>query len=221
MITRAKWLTLILLTMLLSSCSYTWKIFTTTKGKRVVVKVYKNYELQHKMDLFYLFKSQGNRPLKPRYTGKITLDTARGTTYIIYDTCRISLRGKDTTYKEIFTTGLISPQNIYCQLDSACKSPPPYRIKEDKDGKPVVEYYDGWAGPSIHIGNIKLITDIKYKGTQRRFELWVNPDPEVNHGGYDVFLLELINEHANEKTEMHEFIKGAQTNIFKRGWGII
>ncbi len=210
----------ILIITLFSSCSYYWEAATDVNGKKFVYKEYKNFRVAEKMRRRQIFKIRDSLITFSKYNGKLSSDTVHSSTYIQFDSDRVYLFGDANAYKELFTSGLISSQIIYCLLDSNCRPVPDWQIT-DTVGRPIVQDLWGWTGHTITIDYIKLLSNVQSKGSQRRFEIWVYPFKWRMNGCNNVFFLELTNETARKSTPLSEFIKGAHITLLRQGWIMI
>ena len=180
-----RWLMSVLLAVFFCSCSYTWRTGVSMQGKRFFYKDYKNYDVEQKMLRRQLFAHWSEVSKYSKFNGVISSDTTHGSIFIQFDSNRIYLFAKAVNYADLFTTGLLSPQMIYCALDSNCIPHDAEWAVTDLNGKPISHSLYGWTGNAISIGHIELLTNVKSKSTQRRFEIWVR-----QYSVYDAFFLE-------------------------------
>ncbi len=124
-------LIIILCCCLLSACNYRWTKAYNTEGKMQWVKEYKSHELEVKKRDQFVFEKRYNPKEYSKYSGKIFSDTTHGLTFVQFDSIRVYMYNELAIYKNIFTSGLVSPQMIYCVLDSLCRpfSDPKYKCR--------------------------------------------------------------------------------------------
>ncbi|MEI7595490.1 MAG: hypothetical protein WCK02_07050 [Bacteroidota bacterium] len=134
-----------------------------------------------------------------KYTGIITVDTIESMTFIQFDNSRVYLYIPKTKYKNIFATGLVSSQMIYCKISSNCE-----QFKSEEDGDTTIW---GWDGPFIFI---PMFDELAGTSTKRIYKFMV---PRYS-GGY-FFILELTNLKATKKTSYEDFIYGAKVSYFE------
>jgi len=132
------------------------------------------------------------------------MDTMNRETYFKFDTITVHLAKACDSYKNVFSEALVFPKMIYCELDSSCN--PPINNLESTGLK--ISVYD----KNIFIRSFKEYHHQRVKPTQRRFEFCTNT---TNGTGFYIFILELTNDHANKKTDLDTFIKGARVTYFR------
>lgn len=207
-------ITIIALTCLtIQSCNYTWTRLEATNGKNFWVKKYKNNQKQEQIEDRYIFKNWKRDTIYQKYSGKIISDTTHGATFIQFDSIRIYLFHGAENFKSVFTSGLISGQLIFCKLDRSCEQTQGLNLIDSKTGESIPENLWGWTGHTITIDYFEELKNIKSKQTERKFKFWVYPYKTRFNGSNDIFLLELMNENANENTDLETFIKGASVTF--------
>jgi len=207
---------IVLASLTIQSCSYTWTRLEETNGKKFWVRQYKDYQKQELFEDRYIFKNWKRDTTHQKYSGHIISDTTHGSTFIQFDSVRVYLfRGTDK-FKSVFTSGLISGQMLYCKMDSSCKPTQGLRLTNADTGEPIIESLWGWTGHTITIDYFEEMKNIKSKPTQRKFKFWVYPYKIRFNGGNDIFLLELTNDNANEQTDLETFIKGATVTFLTK-----
>lgn len=174
---------------------------------------YQRQRTSHIKNVFYHSYWTGYN-LYPKNTQTITIDTTHQTTAIVCDTFRLYLTNDAIKYQSIFTSGLISPKDIYCGIGQTCT--------EHDDGW---RYIDGSKAHKDEIhglrgvsSTIDYIKEIKYslaKPHRRRFVFHV---PDNWNTGFAVYLIELTNKKANTKTNLETFIAGATLTFFDKAW---
>lgn len=169
----------------------------------------------------YIFKNRKRDTTYQKYTGQIVADTTHGSTFIQFDSVRVYLFSKTDKYKSIFTSGLISGQMLYCEMDSSCKPIEGLRFTDAETGEPIIEDLWGWTGHTITIDYFEELKNIKSKPTERKFKFWVYPYKIRFNGANDIFLLELKNENANKETDLETFIKGATVTLLVKAGSMI
>lgn len=176
---------------------------------------YQRQRTSHIKNVFYQSYWTGYK-IYPKKTQAITIDTSHQSIAIVCDTFRLYLANNAIKYKSIFTSGLISPKDIYCGIGQSC-----------------TEHDDLWshiAGSLSSKGKprnegvfstIDFTKEIKYtlsKPHKRRFVFHVPANWNI---GFAVYLIELTNKKANAKTDLETFIKGATLTYYQFAWGEI
>jgi hypothetical protein len=186
------------------ACSYHWKKCTDIYGNSFWVRKYKTYQMQKEYEYQYIFNNWVRNKSYQKYDGEITTDL----NFIRFDTTRFLLFDTTIKYKNIFNSGLILPQMLYCELDTFCRPPvEDLTILNIKSG-------GGWRGHTITIDYFEELTNLRTKPTQRKFVFWANPYTIRLNCANPIFLLELTNNNANKKTDLDTFIKGSSVTFF-------
>ncbi|GAA4239857.1 hypothetical protein [Winogradskyella damuponensis] len=79
-------------------------------------------------------------------------------------------------------------------------------------------YPDILSAISLRIGNLEELEFLSKNPKVKRFWFWLY---QPNMANPQVYLFELTNEKANEKTDWKSFIKNAELTFVKNGWIII
>lgn len=204
------------------SCSYRLIRVETPDGKHFWSKQYKDVELGERKEDQSVFKDWYNVQSHDRYSGNITSDTINGTTFVQFDSARIYLFDETSRYKNLFTSGLISSQLLYCTFNEDCKPVEPmYVITNTETGDTLVEDLWGWTGHTIRIEYFEELQHVHSKPTQRRFKFWVYPYKMRFNGSNSIFYIELTNENANRDTDLDTFIQGAKVTFIESPWSMI
>lgn len=199
----------------IQSCSYQLKRIEDTEGNKYWTKYYKDYE---KQELHYdknVFKYEYQEESYPKYNGFIWSDTTHGSTFIQFDTVRVYLFKQTDFYKQIFTSGLVSGQMLYCKMDSTCQPTKGLEIRNAKTGEVIIENLWGWTGHTITIDHFEELQKPKSTDQTRRFKFWVNPYKHRFNGGNIIFILELTNSSATKETDLNSFIENAEVTFLK------
>lgn len=167
-------------------------------------------------DAFY-YNYWPNARVYPKNTQTVTTDTVKGSTAIICDTFRLYLTDDAIKYKSIFTSGLISPKDIYCGIGQTCTMHDDGWRLDDGTMAHKGDVF-GFKGVSSTIDNFKEIEYFPAHSHRRRFVFHV---PANWNTGFAVYLIELTNKKANAKTDLETFIKGATLTYYQFAWGEI
>jgi hypothetical protein len=167
-------------------------------------------------DAFY-YNYWPNARVYPKNTQAVTTDTVKGSTAIICDTFKLYLFDEAVNFKSIFTSGLISPKDIYCGIGQSCtEHDDGWRF--DDGSKAHKDEVHGLSGVSSTIDYFKEIEYNPKRIHKRRFVFYV---PANWNTGFAVYLIELTNKKANTKTDLETFIKGATLTYYQFAWGEI
>jgi hypothetical protein len=198
------------------SCNYLLKTAKTEDGKTILVRYYPDLDKRQDHQIKCVFKYQYKENSYQKYSGNIKSDTIDGMTYIQFDSLRIYLSGGAIRYKNIFSSGLLSSQMIYCENDSLCRVP---KMDDSffisiETGKQIPRNFHGWTGPEIFISNFKEITNVSSSPRKKQFRF------NISHmNGFSVYVLELTNN--NKPSTFDDFINGARVTFLKYGWSEI
>jgi hypothetical protein len=205
----------VILTSLLTfqACSYVLKTVELEDGRKIPARYYPDYEKEQDYKTKCVFKYEYKKMTYPKYSGNIQSDTISGLTFIQFDSIRVYLGGDAVHFKQVFTSGLLYYQIIYCNLPDPC----PFRKDSwvDIEGKPLIRTFHGWTGPKIFIDDFEELTNANSTTHRRRFRFKIS-DP---NGGASVHFLELTNR--NKTLNFDDFVAGAETTFLKAGWGEI
>lgn len=193
--------------LLFFSCDYKIQTVVDSKGVAHRVKEYNSPETQRKKEL-QAFLSTATRKNYDKYQVAITTDTTHGLTFFQYDTTRIYLPQKYSAYNCLFTSGLVSAQMIYCAVNRCIPTIFELEARSLADNKLRMPEMYGWYKPYILLWVEEL--DRFEKRTRRYYLLHV-----YNSGGYNVILMELVNESADRKMTNVSFAQGANVTLFK------
>lgn len=204
------------------SCSYRLVKVETIDGKKIWIKEYKDFDVAEIKKDQSVFKSLYEKQDYSIYTGQIDSDTTHGSTFVQFDSVRVYLFHGTSTHQSIFTSGLVSGQMLYCELDSSCKpTRSPFTITDRHTGEPIPENLWGWSGHTITIDHFEELKHVGSKPTQRRFKFWVYQYKIRFNGANDIFYLELTNKQARKDTDLETFVKGARVTFLKKTWMMI
>jgi hypothetical protein len=173
---------------------------------------YQRQRTSHIKNVFYQSYWTGYK-IYPKNTGAVTVDTTHQSIAIVCDTFRLYLTNDAIKYQSIFTSGLISPKDIYCGIGQTCTERDDLWShiagSRSSKGKP--------RNPGVY-STIDYIKEIKYtfaKPHRRRFVFHV---PDNAPSGFAVYLIELTNKKANNKTNLENFIAGATLTFYYKAW---
>ncbi len=200
------------------SCSYKWTTITDTKGNNYRVREYKDFDKQKQYNEKSFFKYQYRQENYSKYHGLIQSDTANEYSYIQFDTVRIYLLRDTKNYIDVFKSGLISGQLIYCKLDSLCRPRGQMGIRNAETGELIKLHIGDWYGHTITIAYFDEPKHLKISPQKRRFKFWVSTFAGTGH---DVFFLELTNNKVSKYIDINEFVKDAHVTFIKQAWIII
>ena len=74
------------------------------------------------------------------------------------------------------------------------------------------------SSDDIRIGALEELTFLSNSNKIKRFRMWISYPKRANP---EVYLFELINDKASEKTKWNDFIENAELTFIKNGWIII
>jgi len=193
----------------------------TENGEKFSIRNSKDSKKQVEFEDEYIFKNWPREQNYNKYSGVITSDTTHGATYIQFDSVRVYLFEETNRFQNIFSTGLLSGQMIYCKLDSLCTPTKEPVITNAETGEPIIEDLWGWTGHTLRIDYFEEIDYLKSKPTQRKFKFWVYPFKIRTSGFNYIFLLELTNKNANQQTDLETFIKGSSVTFLTKARSMI
>lgn len=201
------------------SCSYRVKSITDINGEK---HHYREYKQQHDEEVYEeknLFSGNYLTKTYTRFNGVISPMTIDSVHYVQFDIVRVCLGKEASKYIDIFSSGILNSQIIYCSRDSLCQPPKPVLKKEEITGKIVKPHIGSWYGDIINIGLIEEPKHLKKSPQIRRFKLWIN----ATYGlyGYDVYFIELRNETVDKYIDIKEFIKNARLTYINSYGSII
>ncbi len=194
-----------LIILIIQSCAY--------NAEKLEAKMWKRMDRKDNQQYKYAFKHWNKGRTYQQYSGQIISDTSSDVTIIQFDSIRVILYSKDVKFKSIFTSGLVSGQMIYCARNSDCTPPKVFKMIDKKTGEQIYPRLSDWKGHTINAGDFEELKTIKSKPTQRKFKFLVYPSTIILNGISDIFLLELTNTNANNKTDLETFIKDARVTF--------
>jgi hypothetical protein len=203
---------------LITSCGYRMTNFTDTDGKTYRIRQYKKYEDHEKYIEQNVFAKQNQPKTYSRYSGSISVITVDSVPYVQFDTVRVGFKKDARKFIDIFSSGLLSSEIIYCTLDSLCRVPSPLLVAEFSRGKVAKPHIAGWYGDIITVGSIEEPDHLKISPQKRRFKLYVNA--VYGGSGYNVYFIELSNAKTNTYVDMKEFVKNASLTFITTPWNI-
>jgi hypothetical protein len=132
----------------------------------------------------------------------------------VYGDQTLKVYPNDQTLELIFSKGLFYPQLI-----NGFELPPKKTVAElAKLSKTKRLLYETFRGDILIISNIEELPSLSNSPKVKRFRCWVNRPKTANS---QVYLFELTNEKATEKTTLKTFIENATLTFFKSGWLVI
>lgn len=195
----------------MQSCGYRWESALTEDGEKVRNRVYKKLAVAEAKRNQSVFNYRDSTKPPPKYLGTITSDTIHNYTFIQFDSIRVYLYDKSSDFKEIFTSGLVSGQTLYSGNNLIATD----TAKNKWD-------IWGWKGKTVFIGGFELLTNVKSKPTERRFKFYAESYPRqpplLYVLGDDAYFLELTNDKATRKTDLHTFLKNANVTLLTLAW---
>ncbi|MBK0403150.1 hypothetical protein I5M27_09150 [Adhaeribacter sp. BT258] len=213
-----KFLIIIVLTLLSTSCSYKWAIITEG-NKRFLIRDYKDYDDKDAYFAKLVFKKKYKPKVYSRYSGEIIIVNEDNFPEVQFDTVRVGIAPNAIKFIEIFSSGILNSEILYCTLDSLCRPPSPMQMRDAKTGEIVKRYKGKTYKNYINVGLIEEPEQLKISPQRRRFKLWV--DTTEGGYGYDVVLVEITNLKVDSYVDIREFVKGASLTYIVRAWGII
>ena len=205
-------LLILLVFIILSSCSYRLERIQDVNGKKYWVRYYPDLAKEEKYNIRGIFRNRNNSQNYKRYSNSIIFDSIEEYKFIQYDSIRIYLEGNSKKYFNIFSSGLISGQMIFCELNNTCTEPKGHIMTDSKTGQVIERNFLGWKKGLIRINEIEELKYFKLKPSTKRYKLRVYTDI-----GIDIMFLELLNDSATDRTNLEDFIKGARTTFLNAG----
>jgi hypothetical protein len=218
----------------ISSCAYKTGTLTSTEGKKVKVRYYKDDNKQKEYENTATFKRVYTPMTFKRHAGLIAKDSFENYIYFEFDTVRIYIdknltKGIDgAKYSTLLESGILSPSIIFCALDSLC------RPQQDSSNRMITigntrsysNNYDAfdsafilkrynWSGLRISISDIEELPYLE-KNKTRVFKF----EHKIYYGGprNAFYFFEITNDSANKKTSFIDFIKGGRLTFIKHTW---
>jgi hypothetical protein len=201
--------------MICISCSYTLVREKADNGKWYWLRYYKNTEKREKWYAKKAFRYAKDSTYE-RYKGKITSDTdCEHDVYIRFDSVQVILDSNSLIYKDLFLSGTLFPQAIYC-VTSNCDATSLTKI-DLQTHKVIPEQWCGWVGHTMFVEEIKEANYFKKDFKKKRFELRFIL-PSINP---DIIFFEITDSSANKHTPLDKFIKEGKLTVLVNGWGEI
>ncbi len=180
---------------------------------------FKNQGEQEDHEAKQLFEKHHNKEHFKRFKGNVIVNkdsySYDGKVFEIYDL--------DSSFKPIFSEGILYP----AMMDS---SQPPFKrnkamkllnkiaVSDTLFAKTLKEMYKWFENNPLIISNFEEFKFLDSSCKQKKFRFWLNEKHQLNP---QVFLIELTNKHATDKTDLKTFIDGSVLTFFKPAWIII
>jgi hypothetical protein len=174
-------------------------------------KTFKNQGEQEKYWATEFFKKNYQKTSFKAYTKNI--EKKDSITFVYGDqTLKVFL--VDQTLESLFSKGIFYPQLI-----NGFELPPKKTATElAKLSENERVFYEAFRGDLLSISNIKELPNASDSTKVKRFQCWVSRPKMANP---QVYLFELTNEKATQKTTLKMFIENATLTFFKAGWVVI
>jgi hypothetical protein len=158
-----------------------------------------------------LFKKEYKKTTYKVYTEKIErIDISKFT----YDNKSFNVSVANKAIELIFTKGVLYPQLI-----SGYTTEPRKSDKElDSLSNTERYFYELKRGDNLTITDLEELTFLSGSPKVKRFRFWLSGPKSANP---QVYLFELTNEKATEKTTLKKFIKNSKLTFLKAGWIVI
>ncbi|UPT67122.1 MAG: hypothetical protein M0D57_22425 [Sphingobacteriales bacterium JAD_PAG50586_3] len=169
-----------------------------------------------KLKKTFYYNYSTNSRVYPKNTQPVTTDTIKTAFVITVDSVRLYLFEDAIQFKTIFTSGLITPKDVYCGIGKDCG------LHDEgwryDDGSKRLDELWGFKGK---YSTIDTFQEIKYFPTRAHRRRFVFHIPANQNTGFAVYLVELTNKKATTKTDLETFIKGATLTFYEYAWGEI
>ena len=210
---------LLLLTIsLFCSCNYRLTFEKDSKGKRHIHRDFKDNDLEQRWKTQAMFRHKYGYMSQeyPKYQAGFKFDNTYKVPFIQYDSTRVYLIDSSSILKALFAEKLLSPQIIYCCVDSTCKTIKEHREVRRLTGEQIIYNKRGWSGAEINISVCEVLQRTNTKANQRRLAIHLTFNDAVQ--ATYVLFIELTNNHANRHTNINDFIKGATLTFIRQAW---
>ncbi|KQC32436.1 hypothetical protein AAU57_03145 [Nonlabens sp. YIK11] len=132
----------------------------------------------------------------------------------VYGEKQFKVITSNNNFKSIFMLGLLYPQLIYGNINSAIKTASKIEALTVNEQF----FYKLNKGENLTISEIEELSFLNPNNNVKRFRFWLSTQHMANP---TVYLFELTNENVKEPSSLQDFISGSKLTFFKSGWLIL
>lgn len=192
-----KLISISIILVLFSCCSYEMVKGTSSTGEVRKFKQYKDAEKDRIYSLKNYFNVLTYLNKTNKYEHEVFVDSLNSNLVFQFDSMYVHLHNPDSNFAELFYNGLYDPHSIYKKL-------------VESSFKLLV-----WEKNTITISQVNRLKEVEVDKNKMRFEIMVYLGLCPCHGPFEqTFYLEITNKNFSNKVAFKEFVKGAEISAF-------